>query len=75
MTVDEFYSRDRYEEEIVSGNAPWPEYDDAVEEAIRRIREEDALVREDLSIGIRVSLKPIDNAENSTITLMHSATG
>jgi hypothetical protein len=73
MTDTTFYSKERYEDEIVSENAPWPDYEAAVREAIRRIREEDALVREDLSIGIRMSLKPIDKGD-MTISLMDSAT-
>ncbi|RLM37220.1 hypothetical protein [Haloarcula sp. Atlit-120R] len=65
------YTRDEYNE--WKPNADMPEYEVAIQEAIRRIKDEDALVRDELSIGVRVHLKPIDNPD-ITVSLVDVAT-
>ena len=69
-----YFSREEYQDEVVTGAAPWPDYEAVIEDAIRRIRDEDALVREHYDgLGWRMSLKPIDK-DDMTTSLMDHAT-
>ncbi|MFC7227768.1 hypothetical protein N0B31_10170 [Salinirubellus salinus] len=70
-----YLTRSEYQNEIVGDVAPWPEYTDAVQESIRRIKEEDALVRENYDgLGTRLMLTDTDKPDDITTSLMDNAT-
>ena len=73
--TDLYFTRERYQDEIATGHDDWPDYENAVQESIRRIREEDALVREEYAeLGTRVNLKDLDKPDDIALSLMDIST-
>ena len=75
MPSTPYITREEYDNEITGDVAPWPDYEDAVRESIRRTREEDALNREHYDgLGTRLVLRDTDKPDDITISLMDNAT-
>lgn len=73
--TDTYLTRSEYHDEITGEVADWPPYEDAVQEAIRRIQEEDALVREHYDgLGTRLMLTDTDKPDKMVLSLMDNAT-